>query len=220
MDSIWLEFLHQEQQKEYFIKLTEFLKKEYEEKTIFPKETDIYNALKFTPFKDVKVVILGQDPYHDIDQAHGLAFSVKRGMRIPPSLRNIFTELLDDLAVLPSIHGDLTEWAKQCVLLLNTVLTVEAHKAHSHKNKGWETFTDNIIKKLNEDDSPKVFVLWGNHAISKKTFVTNPKHLVLESVHPSPLSAHRGFFGSKPFSKINAFMKAHNKEEIDFTLTC
>ena len=215
----WEEFIKQEQQKEYYQKLMTFIDKEYQDKVIFPKKEDIYNAFTLTPFKEVKVVILGQDPYHDNNQAHGLAFSVKRGIKIPPSLRNIFTELLNDQGVLPPIDGDLTDWAKQGVLLLNTVLTVEAHKANSHKKKGWEVFTDNVIKALNEDDSPKVFVLWGNPSIKKQELITNKNHLILTSSHPSPLSARHSFFGSKVFTKINQFLKEKNIEEIDFTLT-
>jgi len=208
-----------EEQKEYFQKLMTFVNSEYENKVIFPKKEDIYNAFKLTPFNEVKVVILGQDPYHGENQANGLAFSVKKGNKIPPSLRNIFTELLNDIGVLPPVEGDLTQWAQKGVLLMNTVLTVEAHKANSHRKKGWELFTDKVIEELNKDDRPKVFVLWGNPSGMKEYLITNPNHLIIKSSHPSPLSARHSFFGSKVFSRINSFLRSNKIEEIDFTLS-
>lgn len=197
----------------------EFVDSEYQTKTIFPIKEDIFSAFDLSPFTETKVIIIGQDPYHDYNQAHGLAFSVKRGNKIPPSLRNIYTELFNDLGVMPAPHGELTEWAKQGVLLLNTILTVEAHKPLSHKGKGWETFTDQVIQKLDEDSRPKVFILWGNNAKRKKVLINNPFHLVIESSHPSPLGARHSFFGSRCFSRTNNFLSYHNRKEIDFTLT-
>lgn len=213
------DFLEIEKKKEYYNNLMTFVNEEYKTKVIFPVKEDIFNAFTMTKFSDVKVVIIGQDPYHDVNQAHGLAFSVKKGNKIPPSLRNIYTELFNDLGVLPCPHGDLTEWANQGVLLMNTVLTVEAHQANSHKNKGWEIFTDNILKVMNDDAKPKVFVLWGNQSIKKEYLITNNNHLVIKSSHPSPLSARHSFFGSKVFSRINTFLKENNIPEIDFSLT-
>ena len=215
----WNEFNKIEHNKDYYKQLWSFVESEYSTKQVFPKREDVFNSFEKTPFKDVKVVILGQDPYHDDNQAHGLAFSVLKGNKIPPSLRNIYSELLNDLGILPCNHGDLTDWARQGVLLLNTVLTVVAHSANSHKKKGWETYTDNVIKALNEDDSPKVFVLWGNQSIEKEKLITNDYHLIIKSSHPSPLSARHSFFGSKVFSRINEFLKRNMLEEIDFTLT-
>lgn len=214
----WKEHLKNEIEKPYFQELTAFIEEEYRTKTIFPVKEDIFTAFELCAFNDVKVVIIGQDPYHNFNQAHGLAFSVLEGNRIPPSLINIYKELESDLGIKPPPHGELTKWAENGVLLLNTILTVEAHKPLSHKNKGWETFTDCIIKMLNEDDRPKVFVLWGNNAIRKSKLITNKKHLILQSSHPSPLSARHSFFGSKVFSKINAFMKKTGQSEIDFTI--
>lgn len=205
----------EEEQKPYFKKLMEFVNKEYQEKTCFPPYEDIFNAFKFNDIDKIKVVILGQDPYHEINQAHGLSFSIKDGNKLPKSLINIYKELEDDLNI-KRTSGDLTSWAKQGVFLLNNVLTVEEGKANSHKNKGWEIFTSRVIEELNKDDHPKVFVLWGNDAISKKKLITNPHHLVLTSPHPSPLSCYRGFFSSKPFSKINKFLKENNLEEISW----
>lgn len=205
----------EEEQKPYFKKLMEFVNKEYQEKTCFPPYEDIFNAFKFNDIDKIKVVILGQDPYHEINQAHGLSFSIKDGNKLPKSLINIYKELEDDLNI-KRTSGDLSSWAKQGVFLLNNVLTVEEGKANSHKNKGWEIFTSRVIEELNKDDHPKVFVLWGNDAISKKKLITNPHHLVLTSPHPSPLSCYRGFFSSKPFSKINKFLKENNLEEISW----
>lgn len=211
----WDDILQEEYRKEYFLKLVDFVKTEYTNKTIFPKKSDIFNALKFTKYNDVKVVILGQDPYHGIGEAQGLAFSVPEFIKMPPSLRNIFKELEDDLKIKRTSHS-LEDWAKQGVLLLNTILTVEKDKPLSHQNKGWEIFTDKIITKINELDKPVIFVLWGSSARSKKYLVTNSKHLVIESVHPSPLSASRGFFGSKPFSRINQFLNSNDIEGIEW----
>lgn len=211
----WDRVLDGEFEKEYYLNLREFLKKEYASRTIYPDMYDIFNALKMTPYKDVKAVIIGQDPYHEPGQAHGLAFSVKKGVRIPPSLVNIYKELHDDIGFEIPSHGYLEEWTKQGVLLLNVVLTVRRGDANSHKGKGWETFTDNVIKKLNEREEPIVFILWGANARSKKAFITNPNHHIIESVHPSPLSAHRGFFGGKYFSRTNEFLK----EPIDWIIT-
>ena len=189
----------------------------YTKKTIFPAKENIFNALKLTDYNDVKVVIIGQDPYHGIGEAHGLSFSVLDGVKIPPSLQNIYKELEDDLHIKPKASGNLTGWAKQGVLLLNAVLTVEKDKASSHKGLGWELFTDYIIKKLNTKEDPIVFILWGNFAKEKKKYITNPKHLVITSAHPSPFSAYNGFFGSKPFSKTNQFLKENKKEPIDWS---
>ena len=211
----WDEVLSNEIKKDYFKKLGIFVKNEYNKKEIYPKYNDIFNALRYTDYDDVKVVILGQDPYHGYNEAHGLSFSVKKGTPMPPSLQNIFKELENDLNI-KKTDSDLTSWAKQGVFLLNSIMTVEKDKPLSHKDKGWEIFTDNIIKCLNEREKPIVFVLWGSYARSKKVLITNKRHLVLESVHPSPLSAYRGFFGSKPFSKINAFLEKNNIEKIEW----
>ena len=211
----WDEVLSNEFKKDYFKKLGIFVKNEYNKKEIYPKYNDIFNALRYTDYDDVKVVILGQDPYHGYNEAHGLSFSVKKGTPMPPSLQNIFKELENDLNI-KKTDSDLTRWAKQGVFLLNSIMTVEKDKPLSHKDKGWEIFTDNIIKYLNEREKPIVFVLWGSYARSKKVLITNKRHLVLESVHPSPLSAYRGFFGSKPFSKINAFLEKNNIEKIEW----
>lgn len=210
----WDEILKDEFKKDYYIKLREFLKDEYKTKTIYPKMHDIYNALAYTPFKNVKVVIIGQDPYHGPNQAHGLAFSVKKGVRIPPSLANIYKELNADLGIPIPEHGCLTKWAREGVLLLNTVLTVRAGEANSHKNKGWERLTDTIIAKLNEKEEGIVFILWGANARKKKELITNPNHHIIESVHPSPLSAHNGFFGGRYFSRANE----HLAEPIDWRI--
>ena len=211
----WDEVLSNEFKQDYFKKLGIFVKNEYNKKEIYPKYNDIFNALRYTDYDDVKVVILGQDPYHGYNEAHGLSFSVKKGTPMPPSLQNIFKELENDLNI-KKTDSDLTSWAKQGVFLLNSIMTVEKDKPLSHKDKGWEIFTDNIIKCLNEREKPIVFVLWGSYARSKKVLITNKRHLVLESVHPSPLSAYRGFFGSKPFSKINAFLEKNNIEKIEW----
>ena len=211
----WDEILHDEMQKSYFKYIKDFVKEERLSKTIFPPARDLFNAFKLTDFKDIKVVILGQDPYHGEKEAMGLSFSVRRGVRTPPSLRNIFKELNDDLGINRS-NTDLSDWAKQGVFLLNTVLTVEKDKANSHKDIGWEIFTDYVIKQINNRLDNVVFILWGRQARDKKRMITNPNHYVIESAHPSPLSAYNGFFGSKPFSKANDYLKKHNKKEINW----
>ena len=201
-----------------FEKFMKIINNKYKETTCFPKYENIFNALKLTPYKDVKVVILGQDPYHGEGEAHGLSFSVQKGIKKPPSLKNIYKELKDDLNIDEAPDGDLTLWAKEGVLLLNSVLTVEKDKAASHQGLGWELFTDHIIKLLNQKEQPVVFILWGNFARSKKEFITNTKHLVIESPHPSPFSAYHGFFGSKPFSKTNDFLIKNNIKPINWDL--
>lgn len=214
----WDQVLEEEFSKDYYQKLRLFLDSEYANKEIFPQAKDIYTALRATDYKDVKVVILGQDPYHEPQQAHGLSFSVNKGVVPPPSLINIYKELQSDLNCFIPNNGYLMKWAKQGVLLLNTVLTVEAHKANSHKGRGWEQLTDKIIQKINEKDSPVVFILWGRNARDKKQFITNKRHLIIESVHPSPLSAYNGFFGSKPFSKTNNFLIQNKIKPIDWQI--
>lgn len=214
----WDDILGSEFDKEYYQNLRKFLDNEYSKHTIYPIPQNIYAALKLTSYKDTKVVILGQDPYHEENQAHGLSFSVNKGVDIPPSLQNIYKELHDDLKCEIPNHGYLVSWAKQGVLLLNAVLTVRSHMANSHKGKGWEILTDKIIQELNEKDEPVVFILWGANARSKKQYITNSKHLILESVHPSPLSAYNGFFGSKPFSKTNKFLMENNIKPIDWQI--
>lgn len=211
----WDEILKKDMEKDYFKKLGSFVKNEYKTKTCYPAYSNIFNALRYTDYDEVKVVILGQDPYHDENQAHGLSFSVLDGVLKPPSLRNILKELEDDLGIKRK-GGDLTDWAKQGVLLLNSIMTVEKDKPLSHKGKGWEIFTDNIIRYLNERNTPIVFILWGSYARSKKELITNPIHHIVESVHPSPLSASRGFFGSKPFSKTNKYLKKDGLKEIEW----
>ena len=211
----WDIILKDEMQKEYFKQLGIFVKQEYKSKVVFPPYENIFDALRFTDYDEVKVVILGQDPYHGLGEAHGLSFSVKEGIRKPPSLQNIIKELNNDLGITRTA-SDLTDWAKQGVLLLNSIMTVEQDKPLSHKNKGWETFTDAIKKLLNERDEPVIFLLWGSYARSKKEFITNKRHYIIESVHPSPLSANRGFFGSKPFSKINKILIDNKQEKIEW----
>lgn len=214
----WSDHLESEFSKEYYLRLRKFLAEEYRTKTVYPDMYDIFNALHYTPFASVKVVILGQDPYHGPGQAHGLCFSVKPGVPAPPSLVNIFKELRDDLDLPIPNHGCLIPWAKQGVLLLNTVLTVRAGEANSHKGLGWETFTDRVIASLNAKETPVVFLLWGSHAQSKAALITNPQHRMIKSPHPSPLSAHRGFFGSRPFSKANRYLREAGLAEIDWRL--
>lgn len=214
----WLPAIQDEFHKPYYKKLHETVLQEYQTRQIFPEADDLFNAFHLTPLKEVKVVILGQDPYHNIGQAHGLCFSVKPGVEIPPSLVNIYRELQDDLGCFIPNNGYLVKWAKQGVLMLNTVLTVRAHQANSHRGIGWEEFTDAAIRILNEQDRPIVFILWGRPAQLKKSMLHNPKHLILEAPHPSPLSSYRGFFGSKPFSKTNTFLQNHGLEPIDWQI--
>lgn len=202
----WDNLLENEYQKDYFKELEKFVVDEYNTKTIYPKISEVYNAFRYTSFDEIKVVILGQDPYHGENQAEGLCFSVKKGIQKPPSLNNIFKELRDDLGYSIPKNGSLVSWTKEGVLLLNAVLTVEKDKAASHKGRGWERFTDEVIKIINTKDTPVVFILWGSYARSKKELITNDKHFIIESAHPSPLSAHNGFFGSRPFSKANNFL--------------
>lgn len=211
----WDLVLKDELKKDYFKKLGIFVKNEYKNKTIYPAYNNIFMALRLTDYDKVKVVILGQDPYHGVNEAHGLSFSVLEGVRRPPSLDNIFKELYNDLGIKRE-NNNLTDWALQGVLLLNSVLTVEKDRAFSHSNKGWEIFTDTIIERLNERNSPVIFVLWGNAARSKKALIDQNKHYIIESAHPSPLSASRGFFGSKPFSRINKILRDNNEKEIEW----
>ncbi len=214
----WLQPLSAEFKKPYYAKLYETVKREYNTYQVFPAPDDIFAAFELTPLSQVKVVILGQDPYHNVGQAHGLCFSVKPDVEIPPSLVNIYQELHDDLDCTIPNNGCLVKWAKQGVLLLNTVLTVRAHRANSHRGIGWEEFTDAAIRAVNQQDRPVVFILWGRPAQMKRSMLNNLKHLVLTAPHPSPLSASRGFFGSRPFSQTNAFLSAHGVEPIDWQI--
>ena len=214
----WDNLLKEEVNKDYFKTLINYINEEYKEKTIYPKKTEVFNAFKYTDYTNVKVVILGQDPYHGPNQAEGLSFSVSNEVIKPPSLKNIFKELESDLGIPFPEYNSLKPWAKEGVLLLNAVLTVEEHKPASHANKGWETFTDEIIKLINKKDEPVVFILWGNYAREKKKFITNPNHYIIESPHPSPFSARNGFFGSNPFSKTNDFLKRQGIKEINWNV--
>lgn len=214
----WQSYLEDEFNQEYYVRLRQFLINEYRTKVIYPDKFDIYNALHYTSYSDVKVVILGQDPYHGPNQAHGLSFSVKPGIQPPPSLLNIFKELKADLNCYIPNNGYLKSWADQGVLLLNSVLTVIEGKPNSHKGKGWEIFTDKVIKILNERKEPIVFILWGNYAQAKADIITNRQHLIIRSPHPSPLSANRGFFGSRPFSKTNNFLESIGKNPINWQI--
>ncbi len=214
----WLKPLDEEFHKPYYAKLYQFVKEEYASHQVFPPSEDIFNAFHLTPLHEVKVVILGQDPYHNDGQAHGLCFSVKPDVQVPPSLVNIYQELHDDLGCYIPNNGYLTKWASQGVLMLNTVLTVRAHQANSHRGMGWEEFTDAAIRVLNEQDRPIVFILWGSPAQKKAAMLHNPKHLILKAPHPSPLSAYRGFFGSKPFSQTNRFLEEHGISPIDWQI--
>lgn len=216
IDESWKEVLKEEFEKDYFVNLTSFVRQEYKEKTIYPKASNVFNAFNLCPFNEVKVIILGQDPYHEPNQAHGLCFSVLDPTPSPPSLKNIFKEINLDLGIEPLENGDLTRWASQGVLLLNATLTVEAHKAGSHQGKGWEEFTDRVIFNLANRKSGLVFLLWGSYAQKKGEFIDQTKHLVLKSVHPSPLSAHRGFFGNHHFSQANNYLIAQGKLPIDW----
>ncbi len=211
----WDNILKGEYNKDYFKRLRSFLKEEYSTKICYPKKEEIFNALKYTNYEDVKVVILGQDPYHGENEAHGFCFSVRSTVKRPPSLNNILKELYDDLKIVRK-ENELTSWAEQGVLLLNSVLTVVKDTPLSHRGIGWEEFTDSIIKKINEKDSTVVYILWGSYARSKKYLITNPKHYVIESAHPSPLSANKGFFGSKPFSKTNEILIKNNMKPINW----
>ena len=218
IDNKWDEILQEEYHQEYFKKLVSFVNDSYKNKIIFPPKHEIFRALKLTDYDDVKVVILGQDPYHGTGEANGLCFSVSENIKLPPSLVNIYKELNSDLGIDVAKTGNLECWAKEGVLLLNAVLTVEKDRPASHKNVGWEYFTDAIIKKLNEKETPIVFILWGNFAKSKKIYITNSKHHVIESSHPSPFSVHYGFFGSRPFSRTNSFLKNNNIKEINWKI--
>ena len=215
----WDALLEHEWQKEYYLTLREFLKSEYRTRRIYPPMNDIYNALRYTSYEDCRVVILGQDPYHGFGQAHGLCFSVREGVKFPPSLANIFKELHTEYGMEAPVSGELTGWAKQGVLLLNTTLTVREGAPQSHKGKGWEILTDRIISLLNEKKTPVVFLLWGGNARAKKTLITNPHHLVLECAHPSPLSAYNGFFGCNHFKRANDFLLSKGLPTIDWTKT-
>ena len=214
----WDQVLGEEFKKDYYLRLREFLKAEYSTRTVYPDMYDIFNAFKTTAYKDVKVVMLGQDPYHEPGQAHGMCFSVKPGVQIPPSLVNIYKEQAADVGITIPETGYLLPWAEQGVLLLNAVLTVRAHQAGSHANKGWETLTDRAIQLLNQREDPVVFMLWGRYARNKKALITNPQHLILEAAHPSPLSAYNGFFGCRHFSRANEFLKAQGKEPVNWQL--
>ncbi|MGL5439265.1 MAG: uracil-DNA glycosylase [Filifactoraceae bacterium] len=214
----WDELLEEEFQKEYYVSLREFLKKEYKTQIIYPNMYDIFNALKYTDYKEVKVVILGQDPYHGYGQAHGLSFSVQKGVKPPPSLINIYKELKGELGIEIPNHGELTTWAKQGVLLLNTCLTVREGQPNSHRGKGWEVFTNKIIEHLNNLEEPIVFLLWGANAKAKVEIINNPKHLILTSVHPSPLSAHGGFFGCNHFKLANEYLEKYGRTPIDWRI--
>ena len=214
IETSWYELLKDEFEKDYFLKLRKFIKNEYKTKQIFPNPKNIFKAFELTPVNDVKVVILGQDPYHGPNQAHGLAFSVQEDIKIPPSLSNIYKELYDDLNIPIKRSGNLESWAKQGVLLLNSVLTVESGKANSHKNIGWEKFTESVISLISKKKEILVFLLWGSYAHKKEDFIESNNHLILKSVHPSPLSAYNGFFGCKHFSKTNNFLKKNNIKEI------
>ena len=219
INATWDKFLNEEFQKPYFKELSEFLKREYRTKTIYPPKKEVFSSFYFTDMDKVKVVILGQDPYHEPGQACGMCFAVKPGVRLPPSLQNIYKEIQDDLGVPMNYNnGYLVKWAKQGVLLINSVMTVEKGRANSHAGHGWETFTNNVIEKINTLDQPVVYLLWGNNARQKKRLITNPKHLILETVHPSPLSVYRGFFGCRHFSKANDFLVKNGAEPIDWRM--
>ena len=213
----WNEILAEEMQKDYYQELQAFVEKRRAEVRVFPEEKNVFNALELTPFESVKVVILGQDPYHGFGQAHGLSFSVQKGIPLPPSLRNIYKELQEDIGGEFPTEGDLSHWAKQGVLLLNTVLTVEEGNANSHKGKGWERLTNRLIDSLNELKHPVIFILWGKPAQDKEKLITNPNHVILKAPHPSPLSAYRGFFGSKPFSRVNDILIQQGQTPIRWT---
>lgn len=214
----WTEILKEEFEKDYYICLRDFLTEEYADQKIYPPKEDVFNALRYSAYGDTKVVILGQDPYHQPGQAHGLCFSVNKGVKIPPSLVNIYKELQTDLGINPPEHGYLADWAKQGVLLLNATLTVRDSQPNSHKNKGWEIFTDRVIEALNKREIPMVFILWGANARAKEELITNPAHMILSGAHPSPLSAYNGFFGGQYFSRANRFLQATGQKAIDWQL--
>ncbi|MBR5229583.1 MAG: uracil-DNA glycosylase [Firmicutes bacterium] len=214
----WTEILREEFEKDYYIKLREFLTAEYESQQIYPPKEDIFNALRYSSYKDTKVVILGQDPYHQEGQAHGLCFSVNKGVKIPPSLVNIYKEIQSDLGINPPNHGYLADWAKQGVLLLNATLTVRDSQPNSHKGKGWEIFTARIIELLNMREKPMVFILWGANAKAKEALITNPSHMLLTGAHPSPLSAYNGFFGGQYFSRANRFLEQTGQQPVNWQL--
>ena len=215
----WLDAIREEFKKPYYARLYKFIRQEYTTHIVYPPADEIFNAFHLTPLSQVKVVILGQDPYHNVNQAHGLSFSVKPEVRtLPPSLVNIYQELHEDLGCFIPNHGCLEKWARQGVLLLNTVLTVRAHQANSHQGQGWEQFTDAVIEAVNAQDRPIVFILWGRPAQAKERMLTNPNHLILKAPHPSPLSAFRGFFGSRPFSRTNAFLEEHGLAPVDWQI--
>lgn len=214
----WDEILEEETQKPYFQELRYALAREYKQYKVYPPKEELFSALKLTPYNRTRVVILGQDPYHGAGQAHGLSFSVKPGVRIPPSLRNIYTELHEDMGVSVPNHGSLLHWAEEGVLLLNAVLTVREGQPNSHKGLGWETFTDAVMEKLNERQEPLVFILWGSHAQQKGAYIDRSRHLVIQSPHPSPFSAHRGFLGSRPFSRANQYLESHGLQGIDWSI--
>ncbi|SFD60236.1 uracil-DNA glycosylase [Paenibacillus catalpae] len=218
LNNDWAELLRPEMDEPYFKQMAEQLGELYETKTVYPKRGDVFNALHYTPYEQTKVVIIGQDPYHGPRQAHGLSFSVQKGIAIPPSLRNIYKELQEDIGCPIPQHGSLLSWAKQGVLLLNTVLTVEEGQPNSHQKLGWERFTNRIIQALNEREKPVVFILWGKHAQDKAAFIDTVKHPVITSAHPSPLAARKGFFGSRPFSRVNEYLRTIGSSEIDWRL--
>lgn len=218
IDEGWKNRLQDLFEKQYFLDLEQRLSHEMATNQVFPPFEDVFNAFNYSSYESTKVVLIGQDPYHDIGQAHGLCFSVRKGTKIPPSLRNMYKELENDLGIPASMHGDLTEWAQQGILMLNATLTVRAHEAASHAKFGWQHFTDDVIALLNDREDPVIFVLWGNFAKSKKKLITNKRHVIIESAHPSPLSARRGFFGSKPYSKINNALSSLGKEPICWEL--
>ncbi|MBE6125274.1 MAG: uracil-DNA glycosylase [Erysipelotrichaceae bacterium] len=219
INATWDKFLNEEFRKPYFKELSEFLKREYRTKTIYPPKKEVFSSFYFTDMDKVKVVILGQDPYHEPGQACGMCFAVKPGVQLPPSLQNIYKEIQDDLGIPMNYNnGYLVKWARQGVLLINSVMTVEKGRANSHAGHGWETFTNNVIEKINTLDQPVVYLLWGNNARQKKQLITNPKHLILETVHPSPLSVYRGFFGCRHFSKANEFLVKNGAEPIDWRM--
>ena len=216
IEESWKQHLQMEFDKEYFVKLTDYVRSEYRQTTVYPPASLIFNAFNLCPFNNVKVVIIGQDPYHEPGQAHGLCFSVNDGVAIPKSLINIYKEIGDDLGITPPRSGNLTRWAEQGVLLLNATLTVRAHAAGSHQGRGWEEFTDAVIHKLNDEKQNLVFILWGSYAQRKGAFIDRNRHLVLQSAHPSPLSAYRGFFGNHQFSRTNEYLKEHGIEPIEW----